>query len=155
MKWSPLTEEESVNGYTHRVDFSWKDFNGVTIGANTDKTFTGPGVVAGDELFSAHLHLTTAFKDSADTAFNDIALDFGDNGSATRFFSGVQINENGTEVIDSELDPSSVYIYTAAGNLKLNFNSMSAKDLTNVNTGKGWIKFGIRRNSALLDNPGP
>lgn len=149
MKNIPQVSEEVVqSGFTHRADFSWRDFFGVTIGAATDKAFTLAAVAAGDQLVAAHLHLTTPFKDASDAAFNDIALDFGDDGSGTRYFSGVQINENGTEVIDSYLDAGSDHIFTAAGSLIVNFNSMTAKDLTNVDIGKLYLEYTLLRHGA-------
>lgn len=154
MKNQPqLLEEAADHGYTHRADFSWRDFFGVTIGANTDKTFTLFTAKAGDQIVAAHLHLTTPFKDASDTGFNSITLDFGDEDSATRFFSGVQICENGSEVIDSYLDPTGDYIYTADKLVKVNFNSMSAKDLTDVDVGKLYLEYTLIRHSNLLKNP--
>ena len=148
-------QEAAWGGYTHRWDFSWEDFFGVTVGANTDMTFTVGTVEAGDQVVQAHLHLTTAFSDASDTAFNSITLDFGDANSATRYFNGVQIDVNGSEVIDSYLDPTGDYIYTGADTLKVNFNSMSGKDLTNVDTGSGYIEFTLLKHSHPRKNPGP
>src|ERR1051325_6713423 len=108
----PYVTEEIAGqfAFNKRWDLSYKDFLGVTIGTNTTMVFTLAGVVAGDHLIQAHLHLTTAFSDASDTAFNSVTLDFGDTNSATRFLSGVQIDVNGTEVIDSYMDPGSDYI---------------------------------------------
>jgi hypothetical protein len=152
----PLVVEEIAGqfGFNKRWDLSYKDLLGVTIGANTTIAFTVGSVVAGDHLVQAHLHLTTAFSDASDSAFNSVTLDFGDTGSATRYLSGVQIDINGTEVIDSYLDPSGDYIYTAADSLLVTVHSMSAKDLTNIDIGKAYLEFTLLRHSALLKNPG-
>jgi len=153
-KCRPQTEQANANsGYTHRFDFSWRTLNGLVIGTNTAQNFRIGIVAAGDQLVQAHLHLTTAFKVAADAAFNSITFDFGDTGSATRYFSGVQINANGSFVVDSYLGPASAFIYTAASNLVVNFNSMAAKDLTNLDTGKGYLEFELLRHSDLLKNP--
>lgn len=153
----PLVTEEIAGqfGFNKRWDASYKDVLGVTIGTNTVITFTIGKVVAGDQLVQAHLHLTTAWAVSTDTAFNSITLDFGDTGSATRFLSGVQIDVNGTEVIDSYMDSGSDFIYTAGDSLLVTLHSMAAKDLTNVNVGKLYLEFTLLRHSGLLKNPGP
>lgn len=153
----PLLVEEIAGqfGFNKRWDASYKDVLGVTIGVNTVMTFTIGKVVAGDQLVQAHLHLTTAFAVSGDAGFNSITLDFGDTGSATRYLSGVQIDVNGTEVIDSYMDPGSDNIYTAGDSLLVTLHSMALKDLTNVNIGKLYLEFTLLRHSALLKNPGP
>lgn len=150
----PQVDEEigGGGGYQKRWDLNWKDLLGVTIGANTDITFEIGHVKAGDQIVACHLHLTTPFKDASDSAFNSITLDFGDTDSATRYFSGVQIDENGTEVLDSYLDPTGDYIYTADKTLYVNLNSMSAKDLTNVDVGVLYLEFSFLRHTDPLKN---
>ena len=137
-------EERSAGGdFTNRLDLNWKAVNGVTIGTNTTVIFKCGTIKAGDIIISCHLHVTTAWQNTADTAFNSTQLDFGDTGSTTRYLSGVEMNANGSFVVDTYLDPSSSHIYTAADTLEVTLHSMSGKDLTNINAGESYIEFGI------------
>lgn len=152
MKLMPHTQNEITRGgYSHRLDFSFRDFP-AGIANNTAKSFDICAVSAGDQIVQAHLHLTTPFENTADAAFNSVTFDFGDDSSATRYFSGVQIDINGTEVIDSYLDPTGDFIYTAAGILRINFNSMTAKSLSNLNKGKLYLEFLLMRHSDKAKN---
>lgn len=150
-KLTPNTVEEKATGlYTYRWDFDHRDFTETST--NTDQTFTLFTTAAGDQIVQAHLHLGPAFEDLSDSAFNSVTLDFGDEDLATRFFSGVQINRNGSEVIDSYMDPSSDYIYTAAKIIKVNFNSMSGKALIDLDKGKAYLEFTLVRHGAAEKN---
>jgi hypothetical protein len=143
-------EERATGTYTHRIDFTWEDLYGVTIGTNTTITFTVGTVKAASEVVKAHLHVGTAFQDASDTGFNTTAFDFGDTGSSTRYFSGVETNANGSYVVDS--DYTSGHIYTADDTLKCVFHSMSGKDLTNVDNGKLYLEVLFLRYSGVLKN---
>lgn len=150
MKFSPNIENEVAGlDYTHRLDFSWQDIP-AGIAANTSNTtwpITLPTPVAGDEVISAHLHVTEAFQNTADAAFNSTTVSLGDTNSATRFFSAVQVNANGSVVPDSTEQTD--YIYTTPYQLVLTMNSMTAKSLSNLNKGKAYIEMKIFRPSKL------
>jgi hypothetical protein len=143
-------QETAVDGYTFRVDFTWQDLYNQTIGTNATATFTVGAVKAASELVAAHLHVGTAFSDLDDTAFNTTTFDFGDTGSATRYFSGVETNVNGSYVVDSTY--TSRHIYTADDTLKVVFHSMSGKDLTNIDNGKLYLECTFLRYSGYLKN---
>lgn len=147
-----IIEEIAAGQYNYRWDFSAKEFP-AGIGDDTDQAYKLADLVPGCQIVQAHLHLTTAFEDLSDAAFNSVTLDFGDTDSATRYFSGVQINRNGSEVIDSYLDPTGDYIYTAADKVLLvNFNAMSAKSLSNLDKGALYLEFTLLNHSAAAKN---
>jgi len=103
-----------------------------------------PAVAAGDIIKRTEVHLTTPFKASGDSGLNDTKISFGDTGSATKFVNAVQINENGTEVIDT-FPGTENQIYTAAGQLQIQFGSMTGKTVSNLNVGKLYILFALQR----------
>lgn len=149
MKFSPLTIEEmaSCDGFTHRLDFSYRDIP-TGIANNTSKVWAAgylPAVVAGDIVVKTELHLTTAFADASDTAFNSDTISLGDATTATRFINASEANVNGTEVLNVIPGANSNVIYTAAGQLQLTLNSMAAKSLSDLDTGQGYILMAIIR----------
>jgi len=149
MKFSPLTDNEvSQNGgFTHRLDFSYRDIP-AGIANNTSTTWGAgylPAVAASDILVKTELHLTTPFADASDSAFNSDTLSLGDATTATRFINASEANVNGTEVIDVIPGANQNVIYTAAGQLVLTLNSMAAKSLSDLDTGKGYILLSINR----------
>lgn len=144
MKFSPLTEEEiaASGGFTHRLDFTYRDIT-AAIANNTAMTWsTGylPALPIGTYVAKTELHLTTAFKDASDVAFNSSTISFGDATTATRFINASEANLNGTEII--EVVPGAVTnaIYlTAAGQLKLTLNAMANKTVSDLDYGQAYI----------------
>ncbi len=155
MKFTPLLSEEAAKqDYTHRLDFSYKDIP-AGIANNTSTTWNVTTLPAATIFYGAKALLDVAFEDLSDSAFNDDTFSLGDDGSATRFFSGVQINRNGTEVYDSlNVTP---YQYASAGTLILTLNSMTAKSLSNLDKGQMsiFLKIGNENRAALIDAQGP
>lgn len=149
MKFSPLTIDElaSTAGFTHRLDFSYRDIP-AGIANNTSQVWGAgflPAVVASDIVVKTELHLTIPFQNTADAAFNTSTLSLGDATTATRYINASEVNLNGTEVIDVIPGANQNVIYTAAGQLQLTLNSMAAKSLSNLNAGKGYILMSINR----------
>jgi hypothetical protein len=148
MRFVQLTNEEktSTGGFTHRLDMTFEDIPaGVAVNtAYTWSTAPLPAVAAGDIIKRTLVYLTTPFKASGDAAFNSTTISVGDTGSATKYVNAVQINENGTEVITS-FPGTENQIYTAAGQLQIQFGSMAAKTLSNLNVGKLYVLFAVQR----------
>lgn len=147
MRFVPLLDEERNDGFTHRLDFSYRDIPS-GIANNTSKVWsTGdlPAVAASDIVVKTELHLTQAFSDASDTDFNTTTLSFGDATTATRFINASETNVNGTEVLNVIPGANQNVIYTAAGQLTLTLNSMAAKSLSDLDRGKGYIKIGLIR----------
>lgn len=153
MKVTPLTDNEGAPGlWGFQIDFSYRDIP-AGIANNTSNTtwpIALPQLAAGDEIMQMELHLITPFENTADAAFNSDTLSFGDAGSATRFFSAVELNKNGTYVVDSNY--STPFFYTAAGQFVLTMNSMTAKSLSNLNAGKAVIYVKLFRAGAKAKN---
>jgi hypothetical protein len=149
MKFSSITNEEktSSGGFTHRLDFSYRDIP-TGIANNTAKTWGAgylPAVAASDIVFKTELHLTTPFKDASDSAFNTSTISFGDTTTATRFINASEANLNGTEVIDVEPGAVTNAIYTAAGQLQLTLNAMANKTVSDLDVGQAYILVEIHR----------
>jgi len=142
MKFSPLTiEERAASGFTHRLDFSYRDIT-TGIANNTAKTWAAgflPAVSASDIVRETELHLTTPFEDLSDAAFNSSTLSFGDATTATRFINASETNRNGTEVIDVVPGAAVNAIYVAAGQLQLTLNAMANKSVSDLDKGQGYI----------------
>src|SRR5882724_11863589 len=143
MKFAPLTIEEqaSTGGFTHRLDFNYRDIP-AGIANNTSKVWAAgylPALVASDIMIKTELHLTTAFSDASDAAFNSSTLSLGDATTATRFINASEANVNGTEVLNVIPGANQNVIYTAAGQLQLTLNSMTGKSISDLDAGQGYI----------------
>jgi len=149
MKFAPLTIEEqaSTGGFTHRLDFNYRDIP-AGIANNTSKVWAAgylPALVASDIMIKTELHLTTAFSDASDAAFNSSTLSLGDATTATRFINASEANVNGTEVLNVIPGANQNVIYTAAGQLQLTLNSMTGKSISDLDAGQGYILLSINR----------
>lgn len=149
MKFSALTIEEvaSSGGFTHRLDFSYRDIP-AGVANNTATTWAAgylPALAASDFVAKTELHLTQAFADASDTDFNSDTISFGDATTATRFVNASEANVNGTEVLNVVPGAVTNAIYTAAAQLKLTLNSMANKTVSDLDIGKGYILVEIHR----------
>lgn len=131
----PLLAQEIVanNGYTHKILLTADHLT--ETAANTSQVIDVCTMTDGDILAKFEARLVTPFKDSGDAAFNSTAVSFGDGGSATRYISAAQMNENGTEIADPVYG-NTAYQYTADGTLRLTVASMADKALNDINTGE-------------------
>jgi hypothetical protein len=171
MKLGPQVIEEMTE-YDWRWDFSFSDIP-AGIANNTAQVFplgganaqgslawngvnnSQPQMKSGDQMVQAYLHIITPFANTADTGLNSTTMSFGDQGSATRFFSAVQGNLNGSFVTDSYYAPNNAYIYLTAAlpqYLQFTLNSMAAKSISNLNQGKIAIYFQLYRAGAKEKN---
>jgi hypothetical protein len=150
MKFSalPLEEVASTGGFTHRLDFSYRDI-GTGVANNTAKTWGAgflPAVAASDFVAKTELHLTTPFSVSPnDAGFTSSTISFGDTTTATRFVNASEANLNGTEVLDVVPGAVTNAIYTAAGQLQLTLNAMANKTVSSLNVGQAYILVEIHR----------
>jgi len=146
----PLTtNEQAASGYTHEITIvNTKDLTETTV--NTSMVFNLFKTVAGDVIEKAALHLMPPFKASGDAAFNSTTISVGDEDLATRFFSAVQVNENGAEVIDS-FENTAFGPYAAVKQITATVNSMAAKALASLDTGKAIILIKVNRASKELE----
>lgn len=159
MKFKPLINNEAAySGYTHRLDFSYKDIPS-GIANNTSKLFNVaplPVIPNHSIIYNALLILVTPFANTADTAFNSDTISLGDVGSATRFFSAVEVNLNGSYVNESFASAKNT-VYTAADQLSITLNSMTAKSISNLNQGQiiCLFRMGNTQRDKLIDSQGP
>lgn len=171
MKLLPQVIEE-LTEYDWRWDFSYRDIP-AAIANNTSQVFpiggqNNPGSFgwnginnsqpqqrAGDAMVQAWLHIITPFANTADTAFNNNTMSFGDQNSPTRFFNAVQGNLNGSFVPDTYFAPNNAFIYTAGilpQYLQFTLNSMAGKSISNLNQGKIVIYMQLYRAGAKEKN---
>lgn len=142
------TNERAENsGMTHQAVLKPADLASMTTVA-TPLIFNLFKTIAGDVLIKASLRLQPALKDASDAAFNSTTLSFGDEDLATRFFSAVQANENGTEVIHS-FENTAFGPYTAEKQIIFTVNSMAAKALSDIDVGEAVLNFELYRMSIL------
>lgn len=143
-------QEQAANGsMTHIATLkAGTDLTETTV--NTSQVFNLFKTQAGDVIEKAHLHLFPAFSDASDAAFNSTTMSFGDEDDATRFFSAVQTNVNGTEVIDS-FENTAYGPYTGEKQILWTVNSMAAKALSNLDVGKATLMFKLNRGAVNLE----
>lgn len=127
-------ETTAIRGFTHRIRLTHEDLTQAT--ANTAQVIPILSVNAGSYVSDCATKLVTAFKNSADAAFNTTAITVGDGGSANRFLTSTELNENGTEVYYKAGALTSPYVYTTADTIDITFNAMSAKALVDLNAGE-------------------
>ena len=153
MKVLPQAIEEQQGGdLNYRIDFSYRDIT-AGIANNTAFTLTLFKLLAGDWIMRAELHLTTPFANSTDTGFNSDTFSLGDTASATRYFSGVELNLNGSYVVDSLYNtPYNIAAAALPQDIILTLNSMSGKSLSNLTQGKLWIGLQLYRPGKKVQN---
>jgi hypothetical protein len=157
-------EERAASGFTHRFDFTFADIP-VGIVANTSQVFGAanspagwkglPAFKASDVSVRQELHVSEKFQNTADTALNTTTVSFGDAGSATRFFSAVETNQNGTAVIDTVPGAGLNQVYTAPSQLQFTLNSMAGKSISSLNKGKLYILLELQRFSGPTEKAAP
>lgn len=146
MKFRCITEEErAATQMTHRLDF---DVSDITAGIAVNTAFFAntaplPVLKAGMIVKRIELYLTTPFKDASDAAYNSTTLSIGDAGSATRWVSAVQINENGTEVLTTFPGAAENTIYTADSQVSVTLNFQATKTVSDLDVGKFYCLFCI------------
>jgi hypothetical protein len=165
MRFTPLTlEERAASTFTHRFDFSYADIP-TGLATNTAQVFGAanapagwkglPAFKASDVSVRQELHVSEKFQNTADTALNTTTVSFGDAGSATRFFSAVETNQNGTAVVDTIPGSAPNQVYTAPSQLQFTLNSMAGKSISNLNRGKLYILLELQRFAGPTEKAAP
>ena len=95
-------------------------------------------------------YLKTPFEDASDAAFNSNTITLGDGGDADRFLVSTQLNVNGTEIL-YPLPALGAYAYTATDTVDATIGSMTAKSLSEIDTGV--ILLGFRVSDLKLYGP--
>ena len=154
MKFKRLTEPEiAAQGFTHRLDFDVSDIpSGIANSTAYLWNFAPlPNVPASTVVRAIELHLTTAFS-AANANNNSTTLSIGDAGLATRFASAVQLNANGSNVVDTIPGSATNQVYSnAAGNqLSITLNAALANfSISSLTNGKFYILYHIFQGTAF------
>lgn len=126
-------EETRETQHTHKFVVTAADLT--EAAANTAQNVTLATLPAGSVVNFCATKLVRPFEDTTDTAFNTTTLTVGDAGSANRFLSSTELNENGTEVIYKG-GASVGHAYASATAVRATFGSMTAKSLEDLDEGE-------------------
>jgi len=129
--------EAAIHGFTHAIKIVPADLATQTT-ANTALVIEMVPVKAGDIVIRAAYHLRTAFSDASDAAFNSTTITIGDGASAAVYLASTQINVNGTEILN-KAGTGTEGAYNADDTVDITFTSMSAKALSDLDTGELWV----------------
>ena len=141
-------ETKAATGFTHKAIVTHEDLTQST--ADTDQTLSLLALAAGDVVTTAAWKLVTPFKDASDSALNDTKVQLGDSSDDDEYVAATQVNENGTEVLFAAAAPASVpFVYTAANAVELLVESMTAKSLSDIDTGELHVYLGVAKLSDL------
>jgi hypothetical protein len=141
-------ETKAATGFTHKAIVTHEDLTQTT--ADTDQTLSLLTLEAGDVVTTAAWKLVTPFKDASDSALNDTKVQLGDTADDDEYVAATQVNENGTEVLFAAAAPASVpFVYTAANAVELLVESMTAKSLSDIDTGELHVYLGVAKLSDL------
>lgn len=141
-------------GMNYRLDFDYTDIP-AGVANNTAVVFNTAALkmpYIPNQLIHrrCQLHLTTPFQDISDAALNTTTCSVGDSVSATHYISAVELNLNGTEVLNTYPGAVENYKYVAADRLVITLGSMAAKSVSNIDKGKAYILFGWDEPDAQL-----
>lgn len=132
MKHIPLPREQ-FGGYTDLIEITHEDLTEAT--ANTAQLIQALSLKAGDVVERVTTKLKTPFKDASDAAYNTTTCIVGDGGDDDRYLVSQELNENGTEIL-YKAGTGTRLAYTVDDTLDVIFGSMSAKSLSDIDTGK-------------------
>ena len=128
-------ETAALLGFTHRVVVTHEDLTQAT--ANTAQVIPILSAPAGTYVRDCAIHMTTAFKDTSDAAFNTTAITIGDDGDVDRLLASCELNVNGTEVFWKGTVPANVpYLFAADNTIDITFNAMADKALVDIDAGE-------------------
>lgn len=131
----PLSNQGRTTGFTHRLRVTHKDLT--ETAANTAQALVFYQGKKGTVVQRAAFVLREPFEDTEDAAFDSTQLQVGDGDSATQLFSSQQLNENGTTVHAGSSNSGVAYREGGSDSaLQVNFLSMSAKSLADLNRGE-------------------
>jgi hypothetical protein len=138
---------EQRGWFTHKAVITHEDLT--ETADNTAQVLELVAVDAGDVVQDSALHLVTPFKDASDSAYNTNAVTLGDGGSANRFISSTEINENGTEILSKAGTLTTSYAYVAADTVDLTVNGLTGKALADIDVGELWVFLRIAKMASL------
>jgi hypothetical protein len=141
-------ETKAATGFTHKAIVTHVDLTEST--ADTDQTLSLLALAAGDVVTTAAIKLVTPFEDASDEDLDDTKVQLGDSDDDDEYVAATQVNENDTVVDFVAAAPASVPLaYTAANAVELLVESMTAKSLSNIDTGELHVYLGVTKLSAL------
>ena len=141
-------ETKAATGFTHKAIVTHVDLTEST--ADTDQTLSLLALAAGDVVTTAAIKLVTPFEDASDADLDDTKVQLGDTADDDEYIAATQVNENDTVVDFVAAAPASVPLaYTAANAVELLVESMTAKSLSNIDTGELHVYLGVTKLSAL------
>jgi hypothetical protein len=141
-------ESKAAYGYTHMVTLDKADLASQTT-ANTVQTVTILSLEAGDVIDHVAVKLATPFKDASDSAFNTTTLSLGVGGNTTRLLTATELNENGTEITYAVGTGATPLTFTASNSVTATFGSMTAKALSDIDTGEARVYLRLNKLSKL------
>lgn len=135
MKLYPLLGDElkAHGGATHKAVITHEDLTETT--ANTAQTIALADVENKVAVECVYTDLVTPFEDASDAAFNTNTLIVGDGGDTDRLLASQEMNENGTEV-DMKVGTGTLHVFTGDDTVDAVIGSMTAKSLSNIDTGE-------------------
>lgn len=146
MKLIPLPlEDQAARGGNYELHYSHEDLTETT--ANTAQVLTFP-IKAKMSVKVIENVVDVAFKDASDAAFNTTTLIVGDGGDDDRLLASQELNVNGSEVLFKK-GTGTDYPFTADDTVDLTFGSMSAKSLSDIDTGRGRLLLNIQDRRAV------
>jgi len=141
MQINLLPQEERIAlGATHRAIITHADLTVAT--ANTAQVINITALKLGSYIRNVYTKVQTAFKNSADAAFNTTAITVGDTGTANLYVSSQETNANGA-VAKFKAGTGTQKAYLAADDLTITFNSMAGKALSSLDTGELHVFFSV------------
>jgi hypothetical protein len=162
MRVVSLTNDEkaATGGFTHRIDFSFRDIP-AGVALNTAQTFTTlpnpqltplPKLALGDIVKECHMHLVTPFANTADAAFNTSTVSLGlVTGGVAALIAATETNLNGANVLDTIPGVGTPVVpfknATANNGMTLTINAMAAKTVSSLNQGQLYILIALQRGS--------
>ena len=123
-----------------RVEITHEDLTETV--ADTDQTLPVYNVKPGELVEIVSYELLEAFEDESDSAFNSTALSGGDGADPDHFLAATQMNANGSAVTH-KAGTGTRKMYTAGDTVDLLVESMAAKSLSNIDTGRAVVVLGV------------
>jgi len=135
-----LTEEAVKHKANVRVVITHEDLTETT--ANTAQVIALMTKGAGKSVKLVKSQTITPFEDASDAAFNTTPLTVGDTGDTDRLLASKQVNANGSNVLLKE-GTGTIFEPSSDTAINLTVGSMSAKSLSNIDTGEEHLFFQI------------
>ena len=120
-------------GFNFAVKLTHADLDLTTN--STAQTLELMDLAAGDVVLDCAVRVKTAFKDSADAAFNTLGIEVGDGGDVDRYLASQEVNENGTEVL-TKVGTGTRLAYNAADTVDIVVTPTSGKNVAALTTGE-------------------